>query len=403
MSSHGSAAASQSSVNAEVLKTVTPPDARGSYVRRNPALDGIRGLAIIWVVIHNAADISMPSATGVPRAFQLFAHLGWIGVQLFFALSGFLITLGLLRSRAAPHYFRDFYAKRALRILPLYYGVLFATLIVLPHIPFKHLAIQTQGQSALWLFTTNWTQSVPYGFVHFWSLAVEEQFYLLWPFIIWKGTPRHLLFACIWIAGGALLLRCVLLGAGADWWTLYSNTACRMDALALGAAGACLLSLPGLRHYLQHRRRETMIFALALFLAAIPLTHAYDRMLWRGETLGYTVLALCAAIFVTAVASDSAATRHNSVLAWLPLRSIGKYSYAMYVFHGLLNKLIGQPWLVARYGDTPSTAAVFFYAVTLLLISYLLAYGSYHLFEKHFLNLKRYLGPGARATQDRQS
>src|SRR5580704_16978459 len=120
---------------------------------------------------------------------------------------------------------------------------------------------------------------------------------------MWKGSPRRLALLCIGIAGGALVLRGALIAAGADWWRLYSNTACRMDALALGGAGACLLSLPGLRHYLQHRRRETMIFALALFLAAIPLTHAYDRMLWRGETLGYTVLALCAAIFVTAAAS----------------------------------------------------------------------------------------------------
>ena len=70
-------------------ETVTEPNARDSASRRNPALDGIRGLAIIWVVIHNAADISMPAATGMSRAFQLFAHLGWIGVQLFFALSGF--------------------------------------------------------------------------------------------------------------------------------------------------------------------------------------------------------------------------------------------------------------------------------------------------------------------------
>jgi peptidoglycan/LPS O-acetylase OafA/YrhL len=332
------------------------------------------------------------------RVFQLFAHLGWIGVQLFFALSGFLITLGLLQSRAAPHYFRNFYAKRALRILPLYYAVLFVTLIVLPQLPFKHLSIQTQGQSALWLFTANWVRSVPYGFVHFWSLAVEEQFYLLWPLVMWKGTPGRLLLACIWIAGGALVLRGVLVGASADWWILYSNTACRMDALALGGAGACLLLLPGPRRLLQERRRLIVMLALALFLVAIPLTHAYDRMRWQGEILGYTVLALCAAAFVTAVASDSVHAGRNSILAWLPLRSMGIYSYAIYVFHGLLNKLIGQPWLSGRFGDTPPTSIVFFYSITLLLISYLLAYASYHLFEKHFLNLKKYLGPYSPAT-----
>jgi peptidoglycan/LPS O-acetylase OafA/YrhL len=390
-------------VNAEAGQTVTEPNAHGSPSWRNPALDGIRGLAIIWVVIHNAADIAMPSATGVSRAFQLFAHRGWIGVQLFFALSGFLITMGLLQNRTGPHYFRDFYAKRALRILPLYYAVLFATLIVLPHIPFKHMTIQTQGQSALWLFTTNWTQSTPYGFVHFWSLAVEEQFYLLWPFIMWKGTPRHLLLACIWIAAGALVLRCVLVDAGANWWTLYSNTACRMDALALGGAGACLLCLPEARRHLQSRQSWILVSALVLFLVAIPVTHAYDRMRWQGETIGYAVLAFCAATFVTAVSSGAPHTGRDSILTWLPLRSIGKYSYAMYVFHGLINKLIGQPWLVARFGDTVPTSIVFVYALTLLLISYVLAYCSYQLFEKHFLKLRKYLGPHSVASAVPQS
>jgi peptidoglycan/LPS O-acetylase OafA/YrhL len=403
MSSHGPSAPAPLSEHVEAGDAVTEPDGHGLPPQRNAALDGVRGLAIIWVVVHNAADISMPAATGMSRAFQLFAHLGWIGVQLFFALSGFLITLGLLQSRAAPHYFRNFYAKRALRILPLYYAVLFVTLVVLPQLPFKHLLIQTQGQSALWLFTANWVRSVPDGFVHFWSLAVEEQFYLLWPLVMWKGPPGRLLLACIWIAGGALVLRGVLVGAGADWWTLYSNTACRMDALALGGAGACWLLLPGRRRVLQERRRLIMILALALFLVAIPLTHAYDRMRWQGEILGYTVLALCAAAFVTVVASDSGHAGGNSILAWRPLRSMGIYSYAIYVFHGLLNKLIGQPWLSARFGDTPPTSMVFFYSITLLLISYLLAYASYHLFEKHFLNLKKYLGPYASATNVRRS
>jgi len=384
---------------AEAGGTVAGAGEHGFPAHRNAALDGIRGLAIFWVVFHNAADISMPPATGAARAFQLFAHLGWIGVQLFFALSGFLITVGLLQSRAHPHYFRNFYAKRALRILPLYYAVLFATLIVLPQLPFKHFAIQTQGQSALWLFTANWTQSVPYGFVHFWSLAVEEQFYLLWPLIMWKGSPRRLALLCIGIAGGALVLRGALIAAGADWWTLYSNTACRMDALALGGAGSCVLLLPDARRYLQERGALVVLAVLALFLAAIPLTHAYDRMQWPGETLGYTVLALCAAAFVTAVASVPGQAGLSSLLASLPLRSLGKYSYAIYVFHGLLNKLLGQPWLSAEFGDTPPASMVFLYAIALLLTSYLLAYASYHLFEKHFLDLKKYLSPHSPATR----
>jgi hypothetical protein len=90
--------------------------------RQIPALDGIRGLAIIWVVLHNATGIplTLPASRWL-HLFPLLASRGWIGVQLFFALSGFLITAGLLDSQRTAHYFRNFYAKRALRILPLYY------------------------------------------------------------------------------------------------------------------------------------------------------------------------------------------------------------------------------------------------------------------------------------------
>jgi peptidoglycan/LPS O-acetylase OafA/YrhL len=154
-----------------------------------PALDGIRGLAIVWVVLHNATDISMAPASGVFRALGLLTHTGWIGVQLFFALSGFLITGGLLDTQRSAHYFRDFYAKRALRILPLYYGVLFALLVVVPLIPAFSASISSEGQASLWLFTVNWTHTAPYGFAHFWSLAIEEQFYILWPLVVWRLTP----------------------------------------------------------------------------------------------------------------------------------------------------------------------------------------------------------------------
>ena len=168
-----------------------------------PGLDGVRGVAIIWVVLHNAMDrpwiVSGPLFHGV----ALFAHLGWIGVQLFFALSGLLITASLLDSQGSPHYFRNFYVKRALRILPLYYGVLLVVLVVLPRLGALAQIDQTVRQWPLWLFVNNWTPSVPLGFAHFWSLAVEEQFYLIWPFLVWRLAPRHLVIACVWVAAAA--------------------------------------------------------------------------------------------------------------------------------------------------------------------------------------------------------
>ena len=277
----------------------------------------------VWVVLHNATDISMAPATGIFRALGLLTHPGWIGVQLFFALSGFLITGGLLDTQRSDHYFRDFYAKRALRILPLYYGVLFALLVVVPLIPAFSASISSEGQASLWLFTVNWTHTAPYGFAHFWSLAVEEQFYLLWPLVVWKLTARRLLMVCVWVALGALLLRCVLVGFGTDWWTLYTNTVCRMDALALGSAGACLLRIPELRQSLLGRTNRFLTIALTLFLVGIPLTHVYDRTRWAGETLGYSVLAVTCALFVAVVAmlATKPASRLTSFVGCAPLRS----------------------------------------------------------------------------------
>ncbi len=353
-----------------------------------PALDGIRGVAIIWVILHNAIDVSQAPTTGILWALKLIAHPGWIGVQLFFALSGFLITTGLLETRGTDHFFRNFYIKRALRILPLYYTVLLVLLVIVPQLvswPFD-----VSSQASLWLFTVNWTHTSPYGFAHFWSLAVEEQFYLLWPLLAFWLPPRRLLTACLVLSALALLIRAAMAAAGADGWTLYTLTPCRLDALALGAAGACALHIDPIRRWLAARVRLILAAALVVFLAGLPLTHVYDRYSWSGETLGYSLLAMVCAAFVTAIAlSPTSEVRVAALLAWGPLRSIGKYSYAMYVFHGLLIKMAGEPWMIARFGTAAPAAAVIAYVAVIAMASYLMGYASYHLLETHFLKLKR--------------
>jgi len=378
-------------------------DSKGAFSRKVPALDGIRGLAIIWVVFHNTTDLPYSHPAPVFHAATVLTQMGWIGVELFFALSGFLITAGLLQTQGAPHYFRNFYAKRALRILPLYYTVLFVLLVLLPRAVTLPPPFSNAHQASLWLFFSNWTPAVPYGFAHFWALAVEVQFYLFWPLVVCWLPARRLLTVCVWTAVGALLLRSVMAGHGADWWTLYATTPCRMDVLALGGAGACVMRLPTLRQWIQTRLTAINVAALLLFLMGAILTHAYNRGTWIGATVGYTVLALCSAAFVTGVvlSERDEGARIKSVLAWTPLRSCGRYSYAMYVFHGLLHKLVGERWLNARFGEHPPFPTVLVYAVGVLAITYLLAFCSYHMLEKHFLNLKRLLEPVSRPARHR--
>ena len=368
--------------------------------RHIDAFDGIRGVAILWVILHNATDESLLISTPAEHVLNALTHPGWIGVQLFFGLSGFLITAGLLEAQGAPHYFRNFYAKRALRILPLYYAVLLAFLVVLPLVvPFR-LPYSSDGQASMWLFTANWTHATPYGFAHFWSLMVEEQFYLFWPLVVFRLSPQRLLPVCLWIAAGSLLLRTILAAHGTYWFTLYSATSCRMDALALGGAGACVMRLPSVRRALQDRLSGINFAVLVIFLAGIPLTHSYDRTRIVGQTLGYSLLALCCATFVTTTAlADRRSHGVQALLRWRWVRSCGRYSYAMYVFHGLLHKFIGEPLLVGRFGERLPGWVVFVYALVLILASYLAGFCSYHLLEKHFLRLKRYLEPAPTAAQ----
>ena len=367
---------------------------RGTPLARHlPALDGIRGLAILWVVFHNTLDDKFAPASGLLHLIALLARPGWIGVQLFFALSGFLITAGLLDTQEAGNYFSGFYAKRALRILPLYYAVLLLLLVIVPWAMGSpgELSTTAAQQASLWLFVINWTHEGAYGFAHFWSLAVEEQFYLFWPLVVYRLSPRQLLTVCLWIALGALVVRCGMRLEGATGWTIYTATPCRMDALALGAAGACLVRIPSWAGYTRRRLARLGGATLALFLLAMPLTAFYDDSRIAGETIGYTVLAWCSAVLVTgaALTDGGEPSWMSAALRWAPLRSCGKYSYAMYVFHELLHKLVTLPTIIKYFGPHPAPRVIFAGSLVTLLASYMLAFLSYHGFEKHFLSLKR--------------
>jgi peptidoglycan/LPS O-acetylase OafA/YrhL len=368
-------------------------DQGASSTERLPALDGIRGLAIIWVVLHNTTDLLAPTLHGASHLLALLLHPGWIGVQLFFALSGFLITGILLDTQRAANYFLAIYAKRALRILPLYYTVLLLLLVIVPSLQRgpSLLHATSKEQFSLWLFIVNWTNAAPYGFAHFWSLAVEEQFYLFWPLIVHRLSAPRLFKTCVYIAMIALVIRSIMVFSGASSWAVYNATTSRLDALALGGAGACLLRIPAARTWLASRVTAVNLAALGLFLVGIPMTHAYDTESIRGEIFGYSVLSICCATLVTAAAAGGEQMKRNMltrVLCWSSLRACGKYSYAIYVFHQLINKLLGEPWLAARFGGHPPAHAVYVYSVTIGLISFGAAFLSYHLLERHFLALR---------------
>jgi peptidoglycan/LPS O-acetylase OafA/YrhL len=385
---------------ASPIPNLAQPPQPSSSSRRLPALDGIRGAAIIWVVLHNTTNLLSPTLNGIWHALAFLVHPGWIGVQLFFALSGFLITGGLLDTQRAANYFRAFYARRALRILPLYFTVLILLLVIAPefHVQSPLLQLTSKQQLSLWFFTVNWMQSPPYAFGHFWSLAVEEQFYLLWPFVLYRLSTRRLFAICVYIALIALVARGIMVFSGASSLSVYMATTSHFDALSLGGAGAALLRFQGARAWLASRLTAVNLAALTLFVAGALTTRDYATDTIQCQIFGYTLLAICCATLVTTAAAGGEQARPTlieRVLCWAPLRSCGKYSYAMYIFHYLIHKLLGEPWMASTFGSHPPAPAVYVYSLTIGLISFCAAYLSYYLLEKRFLALKALFPPRA--------
>ena len=375
--------------------------------QRIPALDGIRGIAILWVVAHNTlADFGTPPP-GPLHIVALLTNPGWIGVQVFFALSGFLITGNLLDTQRASNYYSVFYIHRALRILPLYFVVLFALLVVVPALVETPAQLQCTADHQLWLwfFLSNWAPKIDctdygYGFAHFWSLAVEEQFYLFWPLLIYRLRPKPLVIICVAIAAVAMIGRSIAALNGVDSNTIYENTLFRMDALSLGSAAAALLRTPGWSKWAQRHIRVIGLSALVLFLAGVAFTRAYNIHGLSGQTIGYSILALTGAVLVgaTALLKDQR-TLLTTVLNWRPLRSVGLYSYAMYVFHVPLHKFVGVPLLASRIDGAP-TVLVLTYVAAVTCVTYALSVLSYHLLEKRFLDLKKHFAPRVTATAE---
>ena len=330
----------------------------------------------------------------------------WIGVTLFFALSGFLITGILYDTLGSKDYFRTFYMRRTLRIFPLYYGVLIVLLLLT-----RPLHFNWNGQAwRLLTYTTNipfiseWVSN-PSHYVnlrHFWSLAVEEQFYLLWPVIIFILRTWKKVFAATLV--GALLsltFRSVLAFVG---WAPQNHTlfGC-MDALLLGGALALLV---------RSRYREHVIrwaTPVLLFAVVTTLTEAFShrRFDWWSSTylttIGMTILGLGMAALVAASLKPSSVVQKlctNSVL-----RFFGRYSYGLYVYHYTVDSSLTRPtreFLLAH--GAPKSVAILGGAAVVCGISILIAVLSYHLYEVQFLKLKRFV-PNARRvkTQDLES
>ncbi|HKT09818.1 MAG TPA: acyltransferase, partial [Gemmatimonadaceae bacterium] len=369
--------------------------------RHVPALDGVRGLAILAVMAFHFS-LRMPDVTAGDRVVHRVLGAGWAGVDLFFVLSGLLITTLLLDAKGAPHYYRTFYGRRALRIFPLYYGFLAVYfLLVVRHGTTGNDHYLWREQGWWWSYLDNWwlafvrrTEPPNYFWTGpFWSLAVEEQFYLVWPTLVLLLTRRRLAIVCGAILVGAPIFRLWLRAHHAAPIAAYALTPARLDSLAVGALLALVLADRRIAHV-----GSRMFMGLGVMAAAITIA-VFLRQggLWTyggwEEGPGYTIMAIGWGGVVAAGATAVRGRMPARVLGARWLRALGKYSYAMYVFHVPIWAHV-QP-LVFRGNRVPAVFGshiVSSLALGLLcgLLTFAAAVVSWHVYEKQFLKLKRY-------------
>ena len=365
-----------------------------------PALDGWRGLAVLVVVLHNSSFLWTYQHTLPDLLVSTLFGTGWVGVTLFFVLSGFLITGILLDTRSSPRYFRDFYLRRTFRIFPLYYVTLFIAFVVVAPLLGSPAWVASvhRYQARYWGYFANWPQGGGIvGFAHFWSLCVEEQFYLVWPLLLVVTGPRWFPRTAVAICAGAFVFRWWFLASGGSPEWLYESTLPRCDALALGALLAYAARSPDWFHPLW-RWRYHLFSAACMVVVAVTLRTrgfvAYDPLV---EVVGQPAIAVVFAfpLFATVCPSNRAESRLTRWMTAKWLRLLGKYSYAIYVIHMPLHtvlKGVAAP-IVNRAGSWGSMALTFVYCATILVLSTLLAIVSWNLIEKRFLLLKNRLAP----------
>lgn len=378
----------------EVLVSPAPADAHVGGGWATPiagvhvgALDGIRGLAILLVLVFHYGRSAR--GFGLENPLLTASEFGWVGVDLFFVLSGFLITGILYDAKGSENYFRNFYARRSLRIFPLYYLAL-AIVFAL---------------AALWPSAGVWPTFNPLWFVfylsnvamiteaplhagilgHFWSLAIEEHFYLVWPLIVLLASRRQLMVIAAGLIVASLTARALLGWSGEPSLALYVLTPLRLDALSIGAICSLAIRGQGGLGPLIRPAWVTMLSCGAAVVLIVLLTRSFSPDSGPMQTFGFTLLAFAFGGMLIVGLSFRPA---NLVFSHPTLRWFGRYSYGLYVWHPIVNVILFYTPLKAAFG-VEGTLTSILYLMLSFAISLTVAFASYHLWEKRFLAFKR--------------
>lgn len=341
-------------------------------MRYIPELDGLRAFAILGVLlVHSNFALHTP-------ALEMYRSWGWIGVDLFFVISGYLITSILLASKEKPGYYVNFYARRGLRIWPLYYLLLVFVFVASPHLG-DWADQRIDFHIYHWRYYALYTQNLvlpqlgSFALVITWSLCVEEQFYLVWPVLVRVCSRRTLERIVLTTFALEPLIRLGLQHFGSPFLSYY--TPARLDAIAAGA-------LVALRpRWLKH--------------AWLAAPAAYVLLCRKEFVVSYSALALTFAWLVSyAVANGS------RVLRFAPLRFLGKISYGVYIYHTIFFVLYWSTPLYRLADSLPWPHL--WHLLFQISLPIPVAAASWYLLEQPILRLKRFFESDAQRSSERR-
>lgn len=323
--------------------------------REMPGLDALRGVAVLAVVFYHGLHWWLPPAISISpgvKYLSLLASPGWLGVNLFFVLSGFLITGILLDTRTHPNYWKSFYTRRALRILPLY----LVTLLILRF--YSGVSWMYFFLCLFYMANFTWARfGVGYG--PLWSLAVEEQFYLVWPSLVHRLRPRTLAIVCLGSIFLSPLLQYLSISRILPLGNPYSATWLVTDNLAAGALIAVFLRTS----YATLSRVRAGTIGAGLLSAALLLLGFRLHLMNKTTALGAAFqpepfILLFSVLLLLALQFGS----HPRVFRLTrPLRFYGFISYGLYLFHVLGFKVYQDLFSDFRHPLPDSLPAYSFY------------------------------------------
>lgn len=356
-----------------------------SIQKHVPALDGLRGIAVLWVMIYHLGG-GAQSQYWLVRLIGATFKRGFAGVPLFFVLSGFLITGILWDSKGSDHWWRNFFARRTLRIFPLYYASLILTATISLWQGFDWHAVEGLWVYVLYLQNVSAVMGTPTHLAlslgHYWSLAVEEQFYLIWPLILYKlRSIRQAQAICLSVLALSAIFN-GMLGLKLLPWN-HSAFVFNVGGLVAGAY-LSLARRSSQWNALLKWSKPACVVGLGMYFLLTYVNLEWDRnfaqpFLWIG---------FCGLLLNC---FQPGAVKSFMGQAWL--RKVGSLSYGLYVYHVLLLPLFA--WLAFHLAPAVSRnthlALVFVIGIAL---SFAAAYVSYTFFEKPFLRLKKFYPEG---------